>query len=74
MTVRQEAHPDGFHDLRRLVLWLGARTTTAGPIGYLRFYESYVPDILIVESGTVSCVVLRMDETIRVADQEFPYS
>ncbi|WP_405691283.1 hypothetical protein [Streptomyces sp. NBC_00057] len=74
LTVRQEAHPDGFHDLRRLVLWLGARTTTAGPIGYLRFYESYVPDILIVESGTVSCVVLRMDETIRVADQEFPYS
>ncbi|MBZ9639068.1 hypothetical protein [Streptomyces sp. PSKA30] len=50
LTVRQETHPDEFDDLRRLVLWLGARTTTVGAIGYLRFYEAEVPDVLIATS------------------------
>ncbi|NWF29462.1 hypothetical protein HW130_24925 [Streptomyces sp. PKU-EA00015] len=74
LTVRQEAHPDGFHDLRRIVQWLGARTTTSGPIGYLRFYESHVPDMLIARSGTVSCAFLKVDEVIEVASEEFPYT
>ena len=74
LTVRQEAHPDGFHDLRRLVQWLGARTTNTGPIGYLRFYESHVPDMLIVQSGTVRCAFLKEDKVIEVASKEFPYT
>ncbi|WP_309059683.1 hypothetical protein [Streptomyces sp.] len=74
LTVRQEAHPDGFHDLRRLVQWLGARTTSTGPIGYLRFYESHVPDMLIVQSGTVRCAFLKEDKVIEVASKEFPYT
>lgn len=59
LTVRQEAHPDEFDDLDRLVRWLGARTTTAGTIGHLRFHEDHVPDALVVRSGTVHAVTLR---------------
>lgn len=50
LTVRQEAHPGEFDDLRRMVLWLGARTTTVGTVGYLRFHESHVPDVLVAEA------------------------
>lgn len=74
LTVRQEAHPDMFHDLRRILQWLGERTTTSGPIGYLRFYESHEPEVLIVESGAVSCAAMRMDRTIEVTSKEFPYT
>ncbi|MDT0570917.1 hypothetical protein RM704_26235 [Streptomyces sp. DSM 3412] len=54
LTVRQEVHPDQFDDLRRLVGWLGARTSTAGVVGHVRFYEEWLPDLLIVEAGVVS--------------------
>ncbi|MFF8034605.1 MULTISPECIES: hypothetical protein [unclassified Streptomyces] len=74
LTVRQEAHPDGFHDLRRIVQWLGARTTTSGPIGYLRFHESHVPDMLIARSGTVSCAFLRVAEVVEVASEKYPHT
>lgn len=32
LTVRQEAHAVGFDELRRIVLWLGARTTSMGAV------------------------------------------
>ncbi|MFD5001946.1 hypothetical protein [Streptomyces mutabilis] len=68
LTVRQEVHPDEFDDLRNMVEWLGARTTTRGTIGYLRFYESHVPDVLIAQedaaNGAVSCAVLRADKIV----------
>ncbi|MFF9040050.1 hypothetical protein ACF090_31805 [Streptomyces sp. NPDC014892] len=54
LTVRQEVHPDQFDDLRRLVSWLGACTSTAGVVGHVRFYEEWLPDLLIVEAGAVS--------------------
>ncbi|MFC0499437.1 hypothetical protein ACFFKE_32800 [Streptomyces mutabilis] len=68
LTARQEVHPDEFDDLRRLVEWLGARTTSRGAIGYLRFSESTAPDVLIAQEeaakGTVNCVVLRGDKVV----------
>lgn len=53
-TVRQEVHPDEFDRLRELVEWIAARTSTCGNIGYLRFLEQDVPDVLIADpaSGT----------------------
>ncbi|MFG3002625.1 hypothetical protein [Streptomyces calvus] len=74
LTVRQEAHPDDFHDLRRIVQWLGARSITSGPIGYLRFYESHVPDMFIVQSGTVTCTFLHVEKTVEVASEQYPYT
>ncbi|CAL9317490.1 MULTISPECIES: hypothetical protein [unclassified Streptomyces] len=62
LTVRQEVHPDEFDDLDRLVAWLGARTTTPGSIGHLRFYEDHVPDVLVARSGSVHAVILREEE------------
>ncbi|MFI0779513.1 hypothetical protein [Streptomyces sp. NPDC021212] len=47
LTVRQEVHPDEFEALRTLLIWLAARTTSVGAIGYLRFLEHDVPDVLI---------------------------
>lgn len=72
LTVRQEVHPDESDDIRRLVEWLSARTTSRGAIGYLRFYESTVPDVLIAQEeaaegaarGAVSCFVLRGDKVV----------
>ncbi|MGW0842231.1 hypothetical protein ACWD26_19045 [Streptomyces sp. NPDC002787] len=53
LTVRQEVHPDDFSALRWLVRWLGERTSTVGVIGYLRFYEALVPDVLVARDATV---------------------
>ncbi|KES08890.1 hypothetical protein BU52_02240 [Streptomyces toyocaensis] len=72
LTVRQETHPDHFDALRRIVLWLGARTTTVGTVGHLRFYEEDVPDVLIAESGAVRREVLRVDRTVGTADHVIP--
>ncbi|MFC7012332.1 hypothetical protein ACFQMH_11550 [Streptomyces viridiviolaceus] len=72
LTVRQEAHPDEFDDLRRMVLWLGARTTSWGAIGYLRFYESHLPDMLIAERGAVSSAVLRVEKVVRSPTEVIP--
>lgn len=68
LTVRQQAHPDQFHDLRRIVRWLGARTTTWGAIGYLRSYESHMPDVLFARSGAVRCVVLQEEKVVSLAE------
>lgn len=72
LTVRQEVHPDAFDDVRRIVLWLGARTTTVGTIGYFRFYERHFPDVLIAEAGTVRREILRGEEVVETADQVIP--
>ncbi|MFE9975756.1 hypothetical protein ACFYRD_34865 [Streptomyces hirsutus] len=72
LTVRQEVHPDEFDDLRRVVLWLGARTTSVGAVGHLRFYESDVPDVLIAQAGEVHRAVLRTDETARSPTEVIP--
>lgn len=72
LTVRQEAHPDEFDDLRRMVLWLGARTTTVGVIGYLRFYEAHLPDVLIAQSGSVRCAILRVEKVVESAAEVIP--
>ncbi|WP_328345727.1 hypothetical protein OG873_06195 [Streptomyces violaceus] len=47
LTVRQEAYPDEFDDARRIMLWLGARTTTVVTLGYFRTYAADLPDVLI---------------------------
>ncbi|WP_369386224.1 hypothetical protein AB5J72_00225 [Streptomyces sp. CG1] len=52
LTVRQELHPDEFDRLRELVEWIAARTSTFGTIGYLRFLEDYLPDVLIADPAT----------------------
>ncbi|WP_058043684.1 hypothetical protein [Streptomyces roseifaciens] len=54
LTARQEVHPDEFPALEALLTWLAARTSTPGPIGHLRFYESAVPDVLMTD-GQVPC-------------------
>ncbi|MCO4697789.1 hypothetical protein LRR80_03857 [Streptomyces sp. RO-S4] len=72
LTVRQEAHPDEFDDLRRMVLWLAARTTTVGTVGYLRFHESHVPDVLVAEAGAVRSAVLRVEKVLESATEVIP--
>ncbi|MFJ8542581.1 hypothetical protein ACIRFH_11295 [Streptomyces sp. NPDC093586] len=72
LTVRQETHPDEFDDLRRMVRWLGARTTTPGLMGHLRFHESHVPDLLTVEGGRVGGTLLRVDRTVPSANEAIP--
>ncbi|MGC9495676.1 hypothetical protein [Streptomyces sp. WG7] len=72
LTVRQEAHPGEFDDLRRTVRWLGERTTSRGAIGHLRFYESHVPDVLIAQEGSVSCAVPRVDELVESVAEVIP--
>ncbi|GGW24482.1 hypothetical protein [Streptomyces alanosinicus] len=52
LSVRQEVHPDEFDRLRELVEWIAARTSTYGTIGYLRFLEEAVPDVLIADPDT----------------------
>ncbi|MFI2368542.1 hypothetical protein [Streptomyces sp. NPDC018833] len=59
LTARQELHPDEFDDFEQFLKWLVARTTTIGTIGYLRFYESHVPDILVSDAEGVSRKTLR---------------
>lgn len=48
-------HPDEFDGLRELVVWLAARTSTFGTVGYLRCLEDHVPDVLVADpaAGTV---------------------
>lgn len=72
LTVRQEVHPDDFGDLRRIVLWLGARTTSVGAIGYLRFYEDHVPDVLIARAGSVRCATLQVERVIESEAEVLP--
>lgn len=60
LLARQEVHPDEFEHLRNLLRWLAARTTTTGAIGYVRFHEDDVPDVLITESGSVRQASLQL--------------
>ncbi|MFZ4207387.1 hypothetical protein ACOZE4_21465 [Streptomyces griseoincarnatus] len=70
--MRQETHPDAFEDLRRTVLWFGARKRTLGTVGYLRFPEPHLPDMLIADIGAVRREVLRVDKAVGAADQVIP--
>lgn len=61
LTSRQEIHPEEFEKVGELLCWLAARaheTHLLGGdvvgIGYLRFLEAPVPDVLQVENGQVS--------------------
>ncbi|MFF3504396.1 hypothetical protein [Streptomyces sp. NPDC003247] len=60
LTVRQEVHPDEFDELRVLVTWLAARTSTFGTIGCLRFLEHDIPDVLVADpaAGTARRLAL----------------
>lgn len=61
LAARQEMHPDEFDELHELLTWLGARTTTVGTVGSLRFYEAEIPDVLIADAGGVRRIVLQAD-------------
>ncbi|MFI8453395.1 hypothetical protein [Streptomyces erythrochromogenes] len=61
LMSRQEIHPDGFDEVGELLCWLAARAHEthlrgdgAVGIGFLRFHEAEVPDVLQVESGQVT--------------------
>ncbi len=61
LMSRQEIHPDEFEKVGELLCWLAARAHAthvlgdgAVGIGFLRFYEAEVPDVLQVESGRVA--------------------
>ncbi|MFJ2627623.1 hypothetical protein ACIO6T_30550 [Streptomyces sp. NPDC087532] len=60
LTVRQEVRPDEFDQLRELVGWLVARTSTFGTIGYLRHLEQEIPDMLVADPapGTARRITL----------------
>ncbi|MER7176030.1 hypothetical protein [Streptomyces mesophilus] len=62
LTVRQEVHPDGFSQLDSLLTWLGARTTTIGTVGSLRFLEDHVPDLFIADAGSITRVTLKQQQ------------
>ncbi|MGR4884045.1 hypothetical protein ACIPUC_32155 [Streptomyces sp. LARHCF249] len=61
LTSRQEIHPDEFEKVGELLCWLATRAHEthlledgAVGVGFLRFYEAEVPDVLQVKSGQVS--------------------
>ncbi|MFJ5557385.1 hypothetical protein ACIQCD_08170 [Streptomyces sp. NPDC093250] len=43
-----------------------------GTVGYLRFYESRVPDVLVAESGAVRRAVLRVEKVLESATEVIP--
>ncbi|WP_030771075.1 hypothetical protein [Streptomyces sp. NRRL F-2664] len=60
LTSRQEIHPDEFDKVGELLVWLAERAHPthlrgdgAVPIGFLRFHEAEVPEVLRVEDGQV---------------------
>ncbi|MGW7710889.1 hypothetical protein [Streptomyces sp. NPDC054771] len=60
LTARQEVHPDEFGQAGELLRWPAVRahdahTPTEGAVslGYLRFYEDLVPEVLQVVNGRV---------------------
>lgn len=59
LTVRQEAHPDEFYQLRTLLDWLGRNSLDAAAggipffVGYLRCYESTEVEPLILSDGRI---------------------
>ncbi|MGX8910284.1 hypothetical protein ACR820_34620 [Streptomyces netropsis] len=61
LMSRQEIHPDEFEKVGELLCWLATRTHEthlleggAVGIGFLRFCEAKLPDVLQVEHGQVS--------------------
>ncbi|MFF7725803.1 hypothetical protein [Streptomyces sp. NPDC008001] len=72
LTVRQEVHPDEFDELRELVQWLAARTTTSGTIGYLRFLEWDVPDVLVADPAAGTAQRLTLAPARSTEDQLIP--
>ncbi|MFF4324044.1 hypothetical protein [Streptomyces sp. NPDC001568] len=60
LTSRQEIHPDEFERVGELLCWLATRAhethrlgNGAVGVGFLRFYEAEVPDVLQVGGGQV---------------------
>ncbi|MFE5627702.1 hypothetical protein ACFQ8S_37250 [Streptomyces virginiae] len=60
LTSRQEVHPDEFEKLGELLRWLAARAHAthlrgdgAVGVGFLRFHEAEVPEVLTIEGGQV---------------------
>ncbi|MEU8547160.1 hypothetical protein [Streptomyces roseoverticillatus] len=72
LTVRQEVHPDEFDELRGLVQWLAARTSTFGTIGYLRFLEQEVPDVLVADPAAGTAQRLTLPSARSTEDQLIP--
>ncbi|MEV7730345.1 hypothetical protein AB0P15_37395 [Streptomyces sp. NPDC087917] len=61
LTSRQEIHPDEFERVGELLCWLAARAHAthllkdgAVEIGFLRFHEADVPEVLQFKDGQVS--------------------
>ncbi|MFD9081773.1 hypothetical protein ACFYYM_33440 [Streptomyces erythrochromogenes] len=61
LMSRQEMHPDDFDQVGELLCWLAARAQEthlredgAVGIGFLRFHEAEVPDVLHVQNGQIA--------------------
>ncbi|MFI9271297.1 hypothetical protein ACIGXM_11370 [Kitasatospora sp. NPDC052896] len=61
LTSRQEVHPDDFEKVGELLCWLAARAHDthllvdhAVWIGYLRFHEDLMPEVLEIKNGLVN--------------------
>ncbi|WP_151769930.1 hypothetical protein [Streptomyces abyssomicinicus] len=52
LTARQELHAELLPELHALVERLALHARTEGVIGQIRFYEEWVPELLINRSGT----------------------
>ncbi|NXY93861.1 hypothetical protein HYE82_05520 [Streptomyces sp. BR123] len=64
LTARQEVHAELMPDVDALVELLAAHSDTVGVIGQLRWYEDYVLELLINESGTVTRLSLTPEPTL----------
>ncbi|MBT2458907.1 hypothetical protein [Streptomyces sp. ISL-86] len=53
LTVRQEVHAELLPELETLVERLARHSPTEGVIGQIRFYEEYVPELLLNRAGTL---------------------
>ncbi|MET8448026.1 hypothetical protein [Streptomyces sp. NPDC005209] len=72
LTARQEVHPDEFDELRQLVEWLAARTSTFGTIGYLRNLEQNIPDVLVADPAAATAHRLTLQPGHSTEDQLIP--
>ncbi|MFD0337300.1 hypothetical protein ACFVH0_01165 [Streptomyces sp. NPDC127117] len=61
LTSRQEIHPDDFDKVGELLCWLAERVHDTHrqvddvvPIGYLRFHESLMPEVIEVANGRIT--------------------
>lgn len=66
LTVRQEVHAEVIPELESLAERLVWHASTQGVIGQIRFYEDYVPELLINTSGTLVKLPLAPEGTALV--------